>query len=273
MFNEYNTCIRGCYLYSTKEDAALESCPSCNTPRSETKVWPVLDLASKFAELIASDDCREKLLYRHQNYPKEVVLQNSDSPKKVYNDIFDGEAYAELIRKREVDHPLDIYFNLNIDGFTSKTSSTRLTIIHVVVLNYHPIAYISLSSSIQQRFAKENTFELAVIHSERKPDIYSYLKPIIAQMLLLQKTPLRVVVNGKLLAKCNIICFKVLGDGPQVTEFLCHKGHGSKYGCRICLTLGVKRTDGVNKAGIYFVHRNQEIRSYESLIRNKTPSL
>lgn len=120
-----------------------------------------------------------------------------------------------------------------------------------------------------QRFTHENTFEVAVIHSEKKPDIQSYLKPIIAEMLQLQEKPLRVHVNGELLATSSIICFRILGDGPQINELLCYKGHTSKYGCRFCLTLGVKRTDGVNKAGTYFLHRKQEMRSYESLIHTE----
>lgn len=137
MFHEYDTCIKGCYLYG-KDDTALTACPSCNAPRSETKVFPVLSLASKFAELIASDDCRERLLYRHENYPRETVISNCDLPNKVYNDIFDGEVYADIIRKKEEDRPLDIYFTLSIDGFTSKSSSARLTIIHCIVSNFHP---------------------------------------------------------------------------------------------------------------------------------------
>lgn len=76
-------------------------------------------------------------MYRHENYPKEAVLANECSPEKVYDDIFHSTGYANLIRERE-DNPLDIYFNLNCDGFQSKYSSTKLTIIHCVVQNYSP---------------------------------------------------------------------------------------------------------------------------------------
>lgn len=138
LFNYHSTCPKGCYVYSSKEDASLTSCPSCNTPKSENKMWPVLSIASKMAELIASEDSRERLLYRHQNFPKEEVLKNHSSSEKVYNDIFDSEGYANLIREKEEDRPLDVYFNLNIDGFRSKFSTTKLTIIHCVVLNYDP---------------------------------------------------------------------------------------------------------------------------------------
>lgn len=137
LFNKHSTCPNGCYVYS-KKDASLKSCPYCNSPRSENKLWPVLNLGTKFTELIASEETRKKLLYRHENYPKEEVLANDLRSDRVYNDIFDSAGYANLLRKKEVDNPLDIYFNLNIDGFTSKYSSTKLTIIHCVVLNYSP---------------------------------------------------------------------------------------------------------------------------------------
>lgn len=138
LFKSYPTCPKGCYVYS-KNDTTLQGCPYCKALRGEDKSWPVLSLASKFAELIASDEVRGKLLYRYENYPREKVLENDGLTDKVYNDIFDSAGYAKLLREKEVDNPLDIYFNLNIDGFTSnKSSSTRLTIIHCVVLNYSP---------------------------------------------------------------------------------------------------------------------------------------
>lgn len=136
LFNYHQSCPRGCYVYS--KDDINQACPECNAPRSKSKLWPVLNIASKFAELIASEETRERLLYRFENYPKESVLANDLLPKKVYNDVFDSAAYARLLRQREVDNEYDIYFNIYIDGFTSKYSSTRLSIIHCVVLNYSP---------------------------------------------------------------------------------------------------------------------------------------
>lgn len=119
---------------------SFTACPTCKSPRQKNKTWPVLKLSSKFAELIASKDSRERLMYRYDNYPKDKVLAANRSPvSKVYDDIFDSAAYAAVLKKRDVDNPLDIYFNLNIDGFQSKVSSTKLVIIHCVVLNYSPV--------------------------------------------------------------------------------------------------------------------------------------
>lgn len=136
LFNYHESCPRGCYVYSKND--THQSCPQCNAPKSENKLWPSLSISSKFASLISSEETRERLLYRFENYPKESVLANDLLPKKVYNDIFDSASYAKLLRQKEVDNEYDIYFNINIDGFTSKYSSTRLTIIHCVVLNYSP---------------------------------------------------------------------------------------------------------------------------------------
>ncbi|CAO3623086.1 unnamed protein product [Mucor hiemalis] len=262
LFNEHSTCPKGCYVYS-KDDNLLTSCPYCESPRSENRMWPVLNLGSKFAELIASEKTREKLLYRHENYPKEEVLANDLKGDKVYNDIFDSAGYANLLRKKEVDNPLDIYFNLNIDGFTSKVSSTKLTIIHCVVLNYSPT----------ERFNNEHTFQVGVIHSVKKPNLYSYLRPIIDELLSLQKKPLKVFLNGEFLAISSITCFRVLGDGVEVNELMSFAGHMSTYGCRFCLVKGERRKDTVdttNRGGLYFVQRNQPMRTFKSLIHTET---
>lgn len=286
LFNEHSTCPKGCYVYS-KDDNLLTSCPYCESPRSENRMWPVLNLGSKFAELIASEKTREKLLYRHENYPKEEVLANDLKGDKVYNDIFDSAGYANLLRKKEVDNPLDIYFNLNIDGFSSKFSSTKLTIIHCVVLNYSPtevrkqLVYKEGMRQLLkhftffklQRFNNEHTFQVGVIHSVKKPNLYSYLRPIIDELLSLQKKPLKVFLNGEFLAISSITCFRVLGDGVEVNELMSFAGHMSTYGCRFCLVKGERRKDTVdttNRGGLYFVQRNQPMRTFKSLIHTET---
>lgn len=138
LFDNYSTCVNGCYLYSTPQDEQLTACPRCGSHKSSNKQFPMLSLSSKLSELIAGSETSERLKYRYENYPRDTVLANARSTNKVYNDIFDSLAYAEVLRKREIDNPLDIYLNLNVDGFQSKVSRTKLTIIHCVVLNYCP---------------------------------------------------------------------------------------------------------------------------------------
>lgn len=120
-----------------------------------------------------------------------------------------------------------------------------------------------------QRFTSDNTFQLGIIHStEKKPDIHSYLKPIIAEMLELEKKPLRVILNGKPFATSTIHCLCFAGDGLECNTLLGFAGHTSTYGCRFCLTRGVRRTDK-DTSGMYFRYTGQELRSHESLIHTE----
>lgn len=88
------------------------------------------------SELLACDDLREKLTYRHDNYPKEYVLSERNNIDKIYKDAFDGERYARLVEEGHFDNKYDIALKIDIDGFRSKFSSTKLVMMHCVILNY-----------------------------------------------------------------------------------------------------------------------------------------
>ena len=130
------TCASGCYLYDPKSDASLESCPICSKPRSQTNELKTIKIADKLAELLACEDIRERLSYRHENYPKDKVLSERQSESKVYQDAFDGERYAKLVEDGCFDNKYDIALKIDIDGFRSKVSSTKMIMIHCVILNY-----------------------------------------------------------------------------------------------------------------------------------------
>ena len=93
-------------------------------------------ISDKLSELLACDDVRERLSYRHDNYPKEYVLSERNNSNKVYKDAFDGERYARLVEDGHFDNKYDIALKIDIDGFRSKFSSTKLVMIHCVILNY-----------------------------------------------------------------------------------------------------------------------------------------
>lgn len=83
------------------------------------------------------------------------------------------------------------------------------------------------------------------------------------------------MLNGEVLAISNITCFRVLGDGVEVNELMSFGGHMCTYGCRFCLTKGERRPDIIDTAvngrgGLYFIHRNQPMRTYESLVHTET---
>ena len=47
-----------------------------------------------------------------------------------------GERYARLVEDGHFDNKYDIALKIDIDGFRSKFSSTKLVMIHCVILNY-----------------------------------------------------------------------------------------------------------------------------------------
>lgn len=126
----------GCYLYSSKKDAALDACPVCHSPRSLKNELKTVKIADKLSELLACEDIRERLSYRHENYPKNIVVSERHNPKKIYKDVFDGDRYAKFVEDGAFDNKFDIALKIDIDGFRSKFSSTKMIMIHCVVLNY-----------------------------------------------------------------------------------------------------------------------------------------
>ena len=137
LVNKHEICgTNGCYLYDSTEDVALISCPICDSPRSIKKELKTIKIAEKLAELLACDEVRERLAYRCENYPNSHVLRPDVSQKKVYKDAFDGELYAQFVKKGLFDNKYDIALKIDIDGFRSKFSNTKMTMIHCVVLNY-----------------------------------------------------------------------------------------------------------------------------------------
>lgn len=82
-----------------------------------------------------------------------------------------------------------------------------------------------------------------MIHSKFKADLFSYLRPIIAELEMLQERPLKVSLNRNFVDIANVTLMHCLGDGVQVTELMAFSGHMSTYGCRLCLTKAQRRPD------------------------------
>lgn len=140
MINNHEVCSKGCYLYDINEDENLVACPKCGNERrgAGVKIQKFRRVTAKIGEMIICDETREKLMYRHNNYAptSPAVTIDQDHKDKVYNDIFDGELYRKQCALKKFDNKLDIALKLDIDGFRSKTSSTHMIMIHVVVLNF-----------------------------------------------------------------------------------------------------------------------------------------
>lgn len=135
LVNKHEICAtNGCYLYDAIKDVDLISCPICDCSRNIKKELKTINIAAKLSELLACDDVRERLAYRFEQYPNSEILQPSQ--ETVYRDAFDGELYAKFVKDGHFDNKYDIALKIDIDGFRSKFSSTKMTMIHCVILNY-----------------------------------------------------------------------------------------------------------------------------------------
>lgn len=160
-----------------------------------------VNVTDKIAELLISDDHRERLAYRADTFPKDQVLQQRSSSEKVYTDAFDGELYANFVENNLFENKYDVALTLSIDGFHSKVSSTKLVMVHCVILNYDisevNIFFFFFFCSrltyllfLLKRFSREFTFQFAIIFGKSKINLNSYLKPIVCELSSLSHTPL-----------------------------------------------------------------------------------
>ncbi|KAF1801234.1 hypothetical protein FB192DRAFT_1258844, partial [Mucor lusitanicus] len=95
---------------------------------------------------------------------------------------------------------------------------------------------------------------IAIIPGPRKPDIFSFLFPVLQSLLTLESAGMNVAVGDEvvLTAKAHLLC--VAGDIVEMTTLSCTSGHTAFFGCRTC---PVEGESGVNpltnkKGGVFF---------------------
>ncbi|KAG2191180.1 hypothetical protein INT47_001391, partial [Mucor saturninus] len=148
------------------------------------KELKTIDIAAKLSALLACDD---------------------PSQETVYKDAFDGELYAKFGKDGHFDNKYDIALKIDIDGFRSKFSRAKMTMINCVILNY----------DISERFTQENTFQIGIVFGKVKVNLNSYLRPIIKELCELHSKPLLVKRNGQQVAISRVTAMYVSGDGAQ----------------------------------------------------------
>jgi hypothetical protein len=114
-------------------------CLSCNRQRyNSSNNKPVrsiqyLSLSQQLALLVYHHKLRQDLKYRH-NYKHYGN----------FDDIFSGSHYTEMVDRQLFTNEFDIACGLYVDGFQSSSKSGTLTLVHLVVFNYHPsIRYVN----------------------------------------------------------------------------------------------------------------------------------
>lgn len=125
----YDTCVDGCMLFTN--DTEVECC-QCHQHRYDDDLKPlrtinVLPITQQLGLLLFNKKTRQDLHYR-----SEYSLSGN------YDDIFGGSYYQEL-KDDHFTNQYDIALGLYTDGFTpSSKSSSSLTMVHLVIYNYHP---------------------------------------------------------------------------------------------------------------------------------------
>ncbi|OAD71018.1 hypothetical protein PHYBLDRAFT_148233 [Phycomyces blakesleeanus NRRL 1555(-)] len=168
-----------------------------------------------------------------------------------------NEEYKALKDQHFFQSPDDIAVALLSDGFVNqKKSKQQLTIVHVMILNYDP--------SI--RYTDEYLIQLAIIPG--KPvDLDSFLLPIIDEVISLGKYGLIIKKfdGERIVGKVHMVMAS--GDIPQVTKYCHHKGHNSRYGCRVCEVLGEASLRG---RGMYFKNCSAPLRPKIDFVNGNT---
>ncbi|OBZ62745.1 hypothetical protein A0J61_11978, partial [Choanephora cucurbitarum] len=180
----------------------MTHCPVCNEQRNfRQRIYiKYVSIAKKIAQLLSVNKKREKLMYRHQVFENEHLQDDSD-----LFDLYCGDVYEEMKQDRAFTLLLDQGVLLAVDGFTSHKSHKAIMIMHVILLNYEPTI----------RFQDKNMFQAAILCSDNKPDIRSFLFPIVKEFKKFGEAPMRMLKNGD--------------------ELLDFGGHGAFYEFKYCI--------------------------------------
>ncbi|KAG2216617.1 hypothetical protein INT45_000417, partial [Circinella minor] len=205
------------------------------TPRNKQARATVqqLPLIEQLALFIQDNETRSLLLHRSERQASE---------KGVYCDIYDGKNYKKLKKDGLFSGNLDIAISIYTDGFTALDK--QLTIIHIINFN--------LPQSI--RYENENMLQLCIIPSAPK-DLESFLQPMINSLEILQTSGIWVKADDGDMYHVRCHALLVTGDIPACAKMIGHKGHQSRYGCRLCKIKGSGIRFNGRKRGMYFVSR------------------
>ncbi|SAL99731.1 hypothetical protein [Absidia glauca] len=233
-FHRYQSCPKGCRMYTDDGEPLLYRCSDCGKPRKSSSYVSVASVSDIIAGKLYNPLTRNQLLYssRRQQVPGVIT------------DIFDGAVYKDMVNKGYFTSRYDVAVGLSVDGFSPFNAGTfQCNLVNMIIYNIDPL----------ERKKKHNLHQLLITHGTTKPKaLDSYLSPIIRELDHLSRVGIRVTTaDGQLiLAKVHVLTFT--GDIPAVAQLCNHSGHQSRYGCRLCHVKGV---NGPNNHGMYFLGR------------------
>lgn len=75
------------------------------------------------------------------------------------------------------------------------------------------------------RYARNATFQLAILPGKCKADFESFLSPIVEELLLLGKKTLVVQAGTASSVRCKVYALFINGDGVEINRLLRYSGH------------------------------------------------
>ncbi|SAL95675.1 hypothetical protein, partial, partial [Absidia glauca] len=227
----YDTCVDGCMLFT--KDTEVECC-QCHQHRYDDEMKPfrtinVLPITQQLGLLLYNKETRQDLHHR-----SEYSLSGN------YDDVFSGSYYQGLM-DQHFTNEYDIAIGLYTDGFApSSKSSSSLTMVHLVIYNYHP--------SIRVR--TERMLQVCVMPGPKSPKgagFWSFLGPLMDELEVLATAGMAVTCDDGTTVQSKVHLLVATGDMPAVTALCGHSGHMSTYGCRLCPAVGVPGWNGYGK--------------------------
>lgn len=105
---------------------------------------------------------------------------------------------------------------------------------------------------------------LAILPGPKKPKyLMSFLTPIIEEINSLCARGFVVEKNNEIVHQSKVFLLGMTGDIPGIADLMNHRGHTSKYGCRICKIAG-RHPEGC-RYGMYFLDAG-DMRTKDELV-------
>lgn len=161
----------------------------------------------------------------------DLTNSNDRNDQNLIIDFFDGDLYKDLLasengesfRKKE-----SLTFLFNTDGITRSDKSNQTIWPILIVINELPI---------QERFCIDNIIIAGLSVGLKKPDIPSFLSPIVPDIKSLE-FGLQVEFKNKEITRKKFYLISSVFDKPARAEILNMQSYNGFYGCLKCYQTG-----------------------------------
>lgn len=212
-----------CYTVVEKQSKQCPSCKNTLTQSGAMAYFLQIKLVSQLASLWKNPDfCNAVRKHRFQHYRNNV---NSK-----LRDIYDGNLYKKFFENNGIlSNENNLSFSLNTDGAPLfKSSSVSIWPVYMLV-NELPIS---------QRKRRQNALLYGVWISNKKPQMWSFFKPLFDEIQYLESSGHRFSDNEGNSFLCKCILLTCTCDLPaRALVYNCNQFNG-EYSCWFCLQKG-----------------------------------